>query len=373
MTRPRRPGLPAFALLLLLGACVSRDAREATRLLEDIDAGPAPSALKAATPEPRRDTVAFSGATRSVPADLYVPGAPIGARLVLVPGFTPQGKDDPRVVDLATSLARARFLVLVPDLDGSRAGRVRLEDAADIADGARYLAGRADLPAPPGVGIVAVSYAVGLAIRAALQPDLLGKLSFLVGIGAYFDAHDVIAYMTTGRYRDGPGEPWRTGRPYPTAKWIFLASNLEGLSDPADRAVFAEIADHRSERPEAPIDDLVRRLGPEGRRLLAVIENTDPEQVTRLIGALPAALRARIDALSPSRRDLAPLAGRLVLIHGRDDRLIPYTESVALARAAGRADLFLIDGFSHIEPRDVGLIGKLELIDAIAAVLARRQ
>jgi fermentation-respiration switch protein FrsA (DUF1100 family) len=41
----------------------------------------------------------------------------------------------------------------------------------------------------------------------------------------------------------------------------------------------------------------------------------------------------------------------LILVHGRDDALIPYTESQALTLAAGveKTDLFIIDSLQHIE------------------------
>lgn len=355
----------------LLAGCISAQSREAVRVLDDIDVGRAASALKEQTPEPLRRALAVPNGAGQLPADLYEPRQEVGARLVLVPGFTPAGKDDPRVIDLAKSLARARFLVLVPDLAGSRAERVRLADADDIADATRFLA---DLPAdaPADTGIAAISYAVGLAIHAALEPELLARLDFLIGVGGYHDAESVIAFMTTGRFREHPDAAWRTGDPYPESKWVFLASHVDALSDPDDRALFTAIAERRLERKAAPIDDLAARLGPEGRSVLDLVLNTEPARVPALIAALPEALREEMEALSPGRRDLRPLAGRLVLIHGREDRLIPWTESVALAQAAGRAELFLIDGFSHIEPDSVGVVGRLQLIDAMQAVLARR-
>ena len=101
--------------------------------------------------------------------------------------------------------------------------------------------------------------------------------------------------------------------------------------------------------------------------------NRDPDRVATLIGHLPAPVRREIDALSLAPLDLGPLAGRLILIHGRADRMIPYTESRALAAAAGDAELFLVEDFSHIEPATVGWRGRLTLIDAMQALLHRRR
>lgn len=360
-----------------LAACVSASSWEAKRVLDDVAAGAGASALKDRTPTPGRETVRYTGDGDGGLADLYHPRQPLGAGLVLVPGFTRMGKDDPRVILLATSLARARFRVLVPDLPGSRAVAYRRHDSERIADALLYLAGveGGDGHAPP-VGIAAISYAVGPAIDAALRRPVAEQLDFLVSLGGYYDAANVVTFITTGRYRSGPGEPWRRGAPRSQAKWIFLLDNLDWLASAADRPVLADIARSRLRRASQATgrrDDLTRRLSAEGRGIMALLENRDPDRAPALIAALPEPVGQRLRALSPSRRDLRPLAGKLVLIHGTRDGLVPPTESEALRAAAGRADLHVIPGFSHIDPGDVGLFGRLALIDAMQAVLARRR
>jgi pimeloyl-ACP methyl ester carboxylesterase len=290
-----------------------------------------------------------------------------------VPGFTPEGKDDPRLVDLAFSLSRARFLILVPDLQGSREMRIRLEDTQAIADAAVYLARTDALAAGQAVGVVAISYAVGLAVLATMQPQAKETIQFVVGIGGYYDATAVVTFITTGRYREPTERAWRTARPHPAAKWIFLASNTDALSDPRDRKALGAIAERRMWNPDAPVDDLVAGLGPEGRSLFDLLTNTEAERVGELIGRLPAAVRRHMESLSLRSYDLSHLAGRLILIHGRKDTLIPYTESLSLEAAVPGTELFLIDGFSHIDPTGVGFVGRLQLVDAIQAVLSRRQ
>lgn len=358
---------------LALAACVSAASWEAVRVLSDIDAGGGPSDLKAMTPAPARTTITYRVGGRHTVADLYRPNQPVGARLVLVPGFTPQGKDDPRLVELAFSLSRARFLILVPDLQGSREMRVRLEDAQGIADAAVYLDGIESSVRPRGVGVIAISYAVGLAVLATMEPRAKETIQFLVGIGGYYDTAAVVTFITTGRYRD-PGErAWRTAPPHPSAKWIFLASNTDALGDANDRRALTAIAERRMWTPHAPVDELAAGLGPEGRALFELLTNTKAERVGELLAKLPVAVRRHMESLSPDSYDLSYLAGRLILIHGRDDALIPYTQSMALAAAVPGTELFLIDGFSHIDPRGVGIVGRLQLVDAIQAVLSRRE
>lgn len=362
------------ALVLAFGGagCVSQQSWEATRVLQDIDVGGGASRLKETTPEPRRSLATYIIDGRPSVADIYEPLQPIGAGLVLVPGFTPDGKDDARLVDLATSLARARFLVLVPDLAGSRAVEIRPDDARTIADGVVYLAGSDLLPEGRDVGVAAISYAVGLAVMASLEPDAGDKIDFLIGLGGYHDTEAVITFATTGHYRDGGRDAWQRADPVPAAKWLLLSSNTELLEDAEDRRLLQAIAERRTQAETVPIDDLVVGLGPEGRALLEVMTNDDPDVVGDLLQDLPPAISDQLEALAPASYDLSHLEGRLILIHGRDDTLIPYTQSIALGDAVAGSEVFVIDGFSHIDRSGMGLDGKLQLITALQAVLDRR-
>ena len=256
--------------------------------------------------------------------------------------------------------------------------RVRLEDAQNIADAAAYLAEReaplsADNAGADNVGVVAISYAVGLAVLATMQPQAKEKIQFLVGIGGYYDIAAVVTFITTGKYREPNETAWRTAQPDPAAKWFFLATNVNALSDPSDRRTLAAIAQRRLRTPDAPIDDLAAGLGPDGKSLFDLLMNTKVERVEGLLGMLPMAVRRQMEALSLRNRDLSNLAGRLILIHGREDNLIPYTESLSLKAAVPDTELFIVDGFSHIDTADVGIIAQLKLVDAIQAILSRRQ
>ncbi|MHA1153686.1 MAG: alpha/beta hydrolase, partial [Alphaproteobacteria bacterium] len=96
--------------------------------------------------------------------------------------------------------------------------------------------------------------------------------------------------------------------------------------------------------------------------------------VPALIAALPEGLRADMAALDLSRAELARLEAELILLHGRDDAIIPYTESRALAAAAprDRVTLCLVDNLSHVELGPGGLADSYRLLAATYRLLALR-
>lgn len=365
------------ALLLLLplalGACAPARGIEAWRLLDDINAGWAPSALKDATPAPARAVVEYRIETRDYTGDLYRPGNGAIASLVLVPGAAEGGKDDPRLVAVAQSLARARFLVLVPEIPNLRALKVRPEDSGAVADALRHLAAREDAPGES-FGLVAISYAAGPTILAALEPDVAPSVRFLVTVGGYYDIEALVTFFTTGHYRAGPNDAWRHAQPNPYGRWVFLRSNAERLDTARDRVLLTAMAQRKLDDLNAPVDDLANRLGPEGQSVYALLINGDPDRVPHLIAALPPAIRRDMRALDLKSRDLSGLRAQAILIHGRDDRIIPYTESEALAKSLNpaQAELALVDSLAHVDLVDVGVADSLRLWDAAYRVLTLR-
>ena len=355
--------LPAVLVGLVLQACAPGRGLEAWRVLDDIAAGPGPSRLKEMTPAPERMPVAYQIDGRGYAGDLYRPGDEARAALVLVPGAAPEGKDDPRLVAFAHTLARARFNVLVPEIENLRAMKVRPDDARAIADAVRHLVARAEPPGETSVGLVAISYAAGPAVLAALQDNARDKVRFLVAVGGYHGSERLVTFFTTGRFREGPDEPWQFATPNAYGKWIFVRSNAERVDDPRDRVLLTAMAERKLDDLEADVSDLVTRLGAQGRAIHDLLTNEDPEAVPGLIARLPKGVRDDMAGLDLARRDLSRLHAELILIHGRDDAIIPYTESQALAAAvpAEQVRLYLVDNLAHVDlgVGDLGDVVKL--------------
>ena len=122
---------------------------------------------------------------------------PRGA-LVLVPGAAVLGRDEPRLQALARTMARADFVVLVPELPEVRRLTLSRADGDRVANALRQLAKWQ--PNQP-LGVMAVSYAVAPAIIAALEEDISKRLTFVLAIGGYRDAEAVIRFVTTGTFR----------------------------------------------------------------------------------------------------------------------------------------------------------------------------
>ena len=336
------PRLAAFVLLLfLLAGCAPVRHYEAALVLQDIAADQGASRLKQTTAAPLRQAVSYTVAGRERRGDLYLP-TKIRAAIVAIPGAVPLGKDDPRLVSFATTLARAGFAVLTPDLAGFRALSIRPADVREIADALAYLAGRPELTPAGRAGMFAFSYAVGPAVLAAREPDIRAQVSTIFGVGGYHDLPRAMRFFTTGWFEhDGRAQHLT---PDDTGKMVLLYASLPYLEDDRDRSLFDGMVALRMRDPAADLNPLASRLSLAGQTVYALAANTDPARFAELLAELPAAMRADLQRLNLARHDLKSLQARLILVHGRNDNLIPWPESLALAAAAptGRSEVFLI-------------------------------
>ena len=368
--------LSVFVFSAMLTACTPRlpGDSDATLALEDIAAGFGASRLKDQTSRPERHAIDFNIDGRAYQGDLYYSSQKTRAGIVLVPGVVPQGKDDSRVVALANTLARLQFAVLVPDLQGVRNYRVRAHDVRKVADAFRHLNSQRDLVPQRRVGIAGFSYGAGPVLLAALEPDIRDEVDFVVTLGGYYDLHSIITYFTTGYFKTDPDGEWQYLQPSPYNKWVFTLSNADLVKRREDQASLRTLAHESLEYSETPLINSSANLAADAQALYQLVTNSDPARVPDLIRQLPDSILAELEGLNPASKDLASLQADVILVHGRSDSIIPYSESLALARALppGQVKLFVVDGLVHVDVRiksqDVPL-----LLEAMEALLAKRE
>jgi acetyl esterase/lipase len=383
-----RPAVRVAAIVLCLaglGGCAGSADHDAWLALGDLTAGTASSRLRESTPEPSREPLAFVVEGRKRSGDLYLPGAgKPRAAIVLVPGAVPEGKDNEQLVAFAAMLARLEFAVLTPEMSGYRDLRIGPQHVREVADAFRYLSEREEWSPGGRAGIGAFSYAAGPALLAALEDDIGDRVRFVLAVGGYHDLRAATCFLATGYFEDNGVQ--RRLEPGEYGKLVFIRSAQEHVRNPKDRALLEAMVSARLRDPTADLSTLAAGLGPEGRSIYRVLTNTDPARCDRLLAELPEPILATMASLTLSNKPLSLLHARLILVHGRDDPLIPYTESLALSAAApqGQSQIFVFHRilghvdlkFSHFFSRafwSEELPDARRLLRALAALLRERE
>ncbi|MDQ3564502.1 MAG: alpha/beta hydrolase [Pseudomonadota bacterium] len=330
-----------------------------------------PAAAIDIRPVALRTPLTFAVEERHYRADLYRTADPVLAGIVFVPGAAAEGKEDARAIHFATTLARARFAVLVPDIVALRELKLLPESRRDVADAVTYLRSRKELTPAGRAGILTTSVAVGPALLALLDSSLSRRVRFLVSVGGYFDLPRILTYFTTGHY-DAYGLSLRN-KPHEYGKWVYALSNASRLENARERYLLGKLARRKLENPEAEVNDLLASLSTEARQVYDFIVNRDPARSARLLSRFPPALRRDLEQLNLAVHDLSGIETRFIFVHGLDDSMIPYSESVALAAAlpAGQSQIFLPRGLVHVDVAPDAMDG-VRMWSAIYALLSER-
>jgi hypothetical protein len=262
------------------------------------------------------------------------------------------------------SLAASGAVVLVPDVPSWRELRLDVTAArATVRAGVTHLEGMAEVR-PGGVGAVGFSFGATQVLTAAADPAMYGRLNGVVAFGGYCDLPRLLRCLFAGEHEwEGV---WRTLDPDPYGRWIAIGNFLtylpgcEGMQRVADAALeLAMEAGRRGEWAWGPHYDalkveLARGFTPAERRIWEVIAPPsevapDPEAARELAARFAAGALEHDVGLDP-RPHLANVRARVVLSHGRQDRLIPYTETLRLMSMLppeARASVTITGLFAH--------------------------
>ncbi|MDP8922664.1 MAG: acetylxylan esterase [Chloroflexota bacterium] len=325
------PGRVAVKSLLLLPSAI-----------EAIPVDP----LRYVTPSPRRESFAYDYAAGTVEGDIYAPGTEgrHGA-LILILGARPLDRDEPTLVRFAEGLSRAGAAVMIPASSALATGRVLPEEVDAVVRAVELLRARDDVD-PDRIGILGFSVGGSVAVVAAGDPRLAGRLAFVNAFGSYSDSRDLVrAVATRSLAYAGIDEPWE---PHPLTVWVLARQLADTLPDPTDR----EILDRIYLQEDATARDEVDRMTPVGRAALGLLDGLPPAEAEVALAMLPEATQERLRGISPSLA-LDRVTARLFIMHDLGDHFIPYTESRRMAQQAppailGRYTEFGL--FDHVMP-----------------------
>ncbi|MGH2379027.1 MAG: hypothetical protein ACRDGT_11190 [Candidatus Limnocylindria bacterium] len=239
--------------------------------------------------------------------------------MLLINGATPAGNDLKETRLISEAIARAGFLVMLPEFPWVTEERFYPE-IVEQTDAA-FARLRAD-PATQGrpTGAFGFSVGGGLLLAASAQGEALAEARYLGVLGAYHDIDTWLASIVSRtQVREGAVVPWEPS---------------EDLPPRASKAVAPLATD-----------------GTERRALDAVLAAGGRDEALRGLAALPAEMRERLDRLS-AKPGWSRIGPPVFWVHDPQDHYVPVGESEAAAAAPrdGRLVMAVPKLLAHGEP-----------------------
>ena len=323
-------------------------------VLQVLDLGFKPQAWF--TKEPVRQEVSYPQASGFGLADIYrIPDGEKRAGVLIFLGANAAGRDDKDVVNLGNSLARSGFVTMF-HWSPTMALRHNIEptEVENLVWAFQYLKSL-DFVDQDRVGMGGFCVGASFALVAAADPRIRDDVVFLNAFGPYFDARYLLLQLASrSRLYQGEAEPWE---PDQLTMRVFANELIESVQDSRGRQVLSRMFLEGQDVPDAELKD----LPPEVQRIRRLLEGTSLEEAEEIYQMLPAEFRADMESISPSAH-LDGLKARLMIMHDRDDRLVPAAESRRLAEALEERGNFRyteVLAFEHVRPASGGGIGQL--------------
>ena len=276
----------------------------------------------------------------------------------MVNGTVPEGRELPAVQNLAEGFARAGYLAVVPDLPGLTEDRITPRTVEAATEAAQEISTRPDAENGE-VAMVGVSTGATLALLAAEDPRLDGKVSLVAGVAPFSNMETVLSVATTAHYRRPDGNLVRY-QATPFLSYVVARSLVAVLPPGEDRRMLsAEIASVGRENPD-PLHDLRSRrtddLGPKAKSVVRLLANRDPTRFEDLYAAMPGGVRRDLAELSPLSGE-EKIGVPVELATGPRDAYFPPSESYALESVAPQRRVTVTPALDHAEldvsPEDI--------------------
>ena len=244
--------------------------------------------------------------------------------LMVVNGATALGNDDPETTRLAEALARAGYLVMLPEFPFIREGTLEPRAAAIIDAAFARLLSHPDSRGMP-VGAFGFSVGGGMLLAAAGRYEALARAAYVGALGAYYDIDTYLASVVTRtQVRAGASAAWD---PDPRARQRLPLAAAAVISDPRDRALLEEELRAHDGRTET---DPPNEIGTEAGSLWRALGATDYDVALARLRGLPPTMRTVFDDLSP-RANWADIRAPVFWLHDEGDRFEPLSEAETAA------------------------------------------
>ena len=315
--------------------------------------------------------VTIEGASGPIRARLYFRAdQPRGDGIVVAHGVHYKGIDERRLVPFAQGLAESGLTVLTPELADLADYRITDSGVGVIRDAVRYLAADREHVRGDRVGLLGFSFAGGLSLVAARDPETAERLSFVTSVGGHHDLRRVMRFLIHNEIETPTGIVHLQAHEYGLV--VLVYGNLEQFVPTSDLAPMRAGFKAWLHEDRKAARELARaRATPEANALWELLEAGKLQTLAPRLDALLEAQTASLAALSAAGH-LGDLNVPVYLLHGAHDNVIPpsETDAAGLELGAARHVALVSPLIEHVEvSKSAGLSDELALVSFMAQLL----
>jgi pimeloyl-ACP methyl ester carboxylesterase len=246
--------------------------------------------------------------------------------MIVLHGVHHLGIEEPRLVAFARAMSSRGFQVITPELQDLADYQVTAATITTIGECARFVRQSSGKPAV----IIGLSFAGGLALMAAAQPEWKDDIAMVVAVGAHDNLQRVLEFYATNQIETPSGKIFHLqAHEYGplVAVYDYPQEFFSKADIPAARVTLKYLL--WEDVPRAKAEAV--HLSPQGRQLMDLLFAHRIDELAPVILRGIRKYKDELTSVSPSG-SMGGLRASVYLLHGAGDNIIPWTESEWLER-----------------------------------------
>ncbi len=242
--------------------------------------------------------------------------------ILLIHGMSILGIEDPRLIELSQNLCCSGFLVVTPEFEELKQLKIEYSTIDNIIDVLKSLKFKSNIIGADNLGLFLISFTGGLGLISASNKEVAKFIKVILVIGGYSDFSSTVSYVLEDKNSDEYG------------RLIFLYNFIDLVIDKSENL--------KSILYEAAVDNAIKRYGKDSvaNKLIQNLDKRDREIYQNIWNQSDYSVklgREIFESLSHLAQKMSPIEYvermdvPISLLHGRDDRVIPETETIKLS------------------------------------------
>ncbi|MQF68917.1 hypothetical protein FIM12_01085 [SAR202 cluster bacterium AD-804-J14_MRT_500m] len=274
------------------------------------------------TDQPIRREISYPIPNGKGLADVYrLPDSKPRAAVLLFLGANAAGRDDRSVVSLGNALSRAGMVTMFHWSDTmALENNIDPQEIENLVWAFKHLQLQPYVD-PERVGLGGFCVGASFALIAASDTRIASGVSFVNAFGPYYNAEDLLIQAASRtRYYQNSVEPWNPDR----LTLAVLANEItKVIAESDDRRLLNSVFVQGEQPSEQDISGLSKQ-GLIAYNLLRGVSSRD--EARELFLELPKQFHDELATVSP-KSHIANLSSTVLILHDRDDKLVPSAES----------------------------------------------
>ena len=282
----------------------------------------------------------------NIPLKIFSPNIPHRSTLILYPGATVKGEAHPKMITLARSLAVNGIKVFLPRIPPLIDLRLTKEIFLLTVHFYKWVINNSENNDP--INLAGVSFGGVIVLKACLDPFLIkNKPKSILVFGTSYDVGTSMEFMFSGKINHG-GKAIDI-KPDPWSIIVLFHNYLHQINIGYETTEVAKGISYFINQEDKKLEELISQLkGPEKNLINDIRGLNISDEIKRIMKIILKDCSDQLEFFSP-KFWCNNIPNNIFILHGTNDSLSPYTESVKLDKKLQSSNLLITRLFEHRE------------------------